>query len=693
MKSSRFFFIVVCFVIASWVFPEASFSQAQNSQGSSQADCSFCDANGDQEQPKNPLADVRDWKDVKQQYFGECLQPADYNEYLNEWKRFNSIAQTRTAMNSKRLASEMTVSDDTRGYLQDLKRLDPTIKDIEKISKSDYVQKLVKKNGRINPNFLDLAMTGKFLDFLASDKFGDPDKNKDPLFQNAYRYPGNTEFRDAIIDLQRNLTKPSVRAAVNNIQGRGLSIFDPKGQANYHEFMKFFDAKSDVPALQTVLNSNNKVLQSEIPYPSQISKATNIFAKEYGRLVETNSMEDFIWKEPVTQAMLAPHLKEKTQTGETLEVALLKVIQKQVDTVTRDRDKRGEPPPKNEEVFLTKDGKPDLLAAFNDAEVPTNRNIFDEKVIPQFFGGVYKDQQVFVDKDETTLTASDVSQIDMVARTLLGEVMTCQEQGLYQAEAVGMVIAKRSLAVSNSVDESIEVKNENNQVFDSMMDKMTKDKTTADINQLASAVIKTPHLKGRLHYGRPDLSTSLPFMPAAEVVSKNLQFSVWDPHYSKAYQVSQFGSLGPNLPDHKFHIYGPLGIEALKAQIRGLCPEISKNSNLGKEFNKGQIKLWNGDFKKSTPVWDHMLDLAFEIVKNPKRFLDHYSWKPPPAKKDSIYFYTHGPDLPFANPVKVDFVHDNFTGKDLKLRGTKSPCNKFQAFAPKEIGIYEPKTH
>ena len=290
------------------------------------------------------------------------------------------------------------------------------------------------------------------------------------------------------------------------------------------------------------------------------------------------------------------------------------------------------------------------------------------------------------------MDAAKASQVDFIERTLIGEVMDCEEEGLGQAEAVGVVIARRLMAVSNAAREQKEVEAKNEAINQENNKVLERSDLKGDFIKNTEA-----RLRGRRDFGRPPppFPTSLPFMAGAEVVSRNLQFSVWQPNVKKFYNTST-DVHNANIPNYRYPIFGALPENDLRDQIRGLCPEIPKNTKNGTKVNVGGENLWKETFSNSQ-VWSHISDLALQIVNDPEAYLKRYTLKPPAAPKDHVYFYTHGPDLPFAVETHVDVIHDNVTNKDLPLRkkvvtNPYDPCNKFRTFAPKDVGEYENKS-
>ncbi|MBC7430390.1 MAG: hypothetical protein H7336_17380 [Bacteriovorax sp.] len=252
----------------------------------------------------------------------------------------------------------------------------------------------------------------------------------------------------------------------------------------------------------------------------------------------------------------------------------------------------------------------------------------------------------------------DTAAIDGVARTLWGEATSCQLQGLAQFEAIGRIIADRSLAVCRAIAEQNQLETKNIVVRE-------KNWTTflgnwSGINSPAPGMQNKAYvkLKGLSDFGRKE---NIKMHCAAQVISKKNQFSVWDSYTLKRFRT---GQLHKNIPNVQYEIQGPQAVNDDKALMRILCPEFQ-----------------NEEQKK---IWALAVTYATEIVKTPNTMMQRISW----PKKEEVYFYTHEAGLPFAKEVMID--HVVVDGKKLvvkkKIRGL---CNQFRLFIPKTKNLYE----
>lgn len=251
----------------------------------------------------------------------------------------------------------------------------------------------------------------------------------------------------------------------------------------------------------------------------------------------------------------------------------------------------------------------------------------------------------------------EMSAIDGVARTLWGEASSCQDQGLYQFEAIGKIIAERSLAVCRAIKEQESLSQKSTEVRE-------KNWTTflsnwAGIKRPAPGMQNKPYakLKGLSDFGRKE---RMDIPCAAQVVSKKNQFSVWNSYTVKKYHTGQFH---PNIPDAIYEIKGPQSPNDDKALVRILCPEF---------INQAQKDLW----KRAS-------ELAIQIVQAPEKLVKEYTWE----KDLEILFYTHEAPLSFAKEVKVSAL--TYKGEKLLVKKkAKGVCNKFRLFVPKQSNLY-----
>jgi hypothetical protein len=258
---------------------------------------------------------------------------------------------------------------------------------------------------------------------------------------------------------------------------------------------------------------------------------------------------------------------------------------------------------------------------------------------------------------DSNLSKSDFNAIDGVVRTLWGEATSCQSHGLPQFEAIGRIIADRSLAVERSLNEQTQSVTKSSEVRKENW--VTVLKNWVGIKRPAPGLKAPPALKlrGLSDFGRKEKKD---IHPAAQVISKKGQFSVWNSYSIKKFHTGQFHK---NVPDAVYEIQGPQAENDDQALVRILCPQF---------LNDHQKELWS-----------QALSLSKDIVLQPKQLATKITW----PTKEEILFYTHEAPLPFAREVKVP--HLIVQGKIIKLRGKgRGPCDHFRLFVSKTKNQY-----
>jgi hypothetical protein len=255
------------------------------------------------------------------------------------------------------------------------------------------------------------------------------------------------------------------------------------------------------------------------------------------------------------------------------------------------------------------------------------------------------------------LSQTDFSAIEGVVRTLWGEATSCQSLGLPQFEAIGRIIADRSLAVSRSLKDLKESEIKSSEVRKKNW--ITTLKNWVGLSRPAPGMLNKPVslLRGLSDFGRKENSL---LHPAAQVISKKGQFSVWNSFSIKKFHVGQFHK---NIPDAEYSIQGPQSENDDMALVRILCPQTQTNE---------QIDLWNQAVK-----------LAEDIVLRPETIQQNIKW----PINEEILFYTHEAPLPFAREVSVSHISINNQKRFLRGAG-KGPCHHFRLFVSKVKGQY-----
>jgi hypothetical protein len=301
------------------------------------------------------------------------------------------------------------------------------------------------------------------------------------------------------------------------------------------------------------------------------------------------------------------------------------------------------------ETHLTKNKPP--------APVNKDKLSFDEWISPLHDKSI--DTEITVNGKKHRVDQKKMEAIDAVARTLWGEALSCQNNGLPQFEAIGRVIADRSLAVQAAMAEQ---KN-NNKIQNELDDQFARDVFGRGETAINKYMQASPSNKkqGLSDFGRKE---NLDMHPAAQVVTKRLQFSVWNSYLLERPPVNLDGlnpGRGSNIPNVNISIQKPQTAGDDHALINVVCPS-----------------------KKPNALWKHAVNLASQIVLDPVAYQKKYKFESP---EKEILFYTHEAELPFAKEVIVEnFIID---GKKVPLRGKgKGPCDNFRLFVPKTGGRY-----
>lgn len=285
--------------------------------------------------------------------------------------------------------------------------------------------------------------------------------------------------------------------------------------------------------------------------------------------------------------------------------------------------------------------KEEEVLAMNSALPPTESNSFDDHI--------------------ATLNPSPANAIDGVARTLWGEATSCQLQGLPQFEAIGRIIADRSLAVDRAVKEQSQFENRSSEIRKQNWIAVLKN--WVGINRPAPGLKNKPinHLRGLSDFGRKE---KISIHPAAQVISKKGQFSVWN-----SFTVKRFhsGQLHRNIPDGAYEIQGPQSENDDRALVRILCPQFQT--------------------EEQRNLWKQAVSLAEEIVLTPQVLAQRIVWPVPDALKNEVLFYTHEAPLPFAKEIQVPYLLIDNQRRALRGKG-RGPCHHFRLFVAKAKNQY-----
>jgi hypothetical protein len=258
--------------------------------------------------------------------------------------------------------------------------------------------------------------------------------------------------------------------------------------------------------------------------------------------------------------------------------------------------------------------------------------------------------------------------IDGVARTIYGEAESCQAAGANQFEAIGAVIAARSI--------SVDQENQRRNIFSTIIDY-----AITTLNKLSPIEIAplSSYDRGASDFGRIRQSHANPeiigMTTPAQVVSRPIQFSVWKIGRTQEFEVARWIQWPKDLgypQDFKTSISAPVGSELDPAQRKVLCP-----NPVG--------------YKKA-------LEVATQVVNDYYGYANTYRFYQG-SKRVVPYFYTHGPktDLgfvrrlqPMPSFMRVTGTHSDKKGlvfENLPLLGGDINCRSLKLYVPKSFEI------
>lgn len=250
--------------------------------------------------------------------------------------------------------------------------------------------------------------------------------------------------------------------------------------------------------------------------------------------------------------------------------------------------------------------------------------------------------------------------IDGVARTLYGEAESCQLSGARQFEAIGSIIAARSV--------SVDQENQDNNIF---LSAANFGIGVVNILPLVEFEPLSSYKSGASDFGRTREMKANPVVAEmatpAQVVSRPGQFSVWKLGSEESLEVRRWINFPANLgypKNLKLTVSGPLGGEMDPAQRKVLCPN-------------------NEVFQKAVAV-------AKELVTDYNSFANKYRFHQR-GKRVVPYFYTHGANitLTFVKQIspRPDFYNVSGRGENLPIYEGSSACKNFKVYQPKNFKV------
>ena len=460
------------------------------------------------------------------------------------------------------------------------------------------------------PVFKVAAGNSDFLKTLRDVDFSNP-TNKLSRTLGLYKNPSTLQ---AIKTIQDTLRDEGNFKLVTIMVRNNLSLLDKDARQNAEQLKKFMnDNGVDYARIQTW--RDQPPLMKDIPYPRSL---TGVFANSYKQFVQAE-VTNFLTSNPLSATDL-----EAFKKGSSID-----------------------------------------LNAVNSATTPTDGEhvAYDAWIHPLHQAD--QSSQVIINGKSMLANPSQLEAIDAVARTIWGEAQGCAAKGLPQFEAIGRVICERAQDVKRSIDEQAKVKTRN----EDLVTQFNNSAKGSDSVGTAELMVKlsSNQLQGLSDFGRKD---ALQLDPAIQVISKPLQFSIWN---SSRNQYLTLGNLNSkkstNIPDVSIAVQMPQGSGDDSALLNVVCPA-----------------------KEQFPqLWSKALDLAKQIVLTPDDYLKNYRFN---TTARNVLFYTHEFDLPFAQEVKIDSFMLPSSKTPVSLRENppgkvvSGSCGQFRLFTPKNGGNY-----
>lgn len=418
------------------------------------------------------------------------------------------------------------------------------------------------------------------------------------------KFLAKPQFRDLVNQVQKTLRDPEGHKYLSLMIENGLSLYDKSSRVDARALHQFIGER----------NIENQFVR-DIPYPRNLA----------GKVSEAYRQQ--------LQKRVQKYLTENIPTKEELKAVNANISQVDIEGAQK-------------------------------TEAPVEKNFFDEFISP--LHAQAQTVELKVGDKSYSADRKKIEAIDAVARTLWGEARGCQKQGLPQYEAIGRIITDRSQAIDRSLIER-EVNQKKTQDLVNQFNKgfFGKDQDAA----LEKLKVKLPAMtkRGLADFGRTNAEGGPSLMdPATQVVTKPLQFSVWNSYLTERKTLLQLNpDKHSNIPDVPLLIQKPQGGGDYNALLSVVCPE---------KFRDPQL-------------WNQSVETAKLIVLDSKAYQQKYRFDSP---EKEILFYTHAAELPFAQEVKVDYLV-NLSEKNAKmsLRGSaKDSCGHFRLFVPKIGGSY-----
>jgi hypothetical protein len=550
-------------------------------------------------------------------HFGACLVSPDNHDYEKRWDTYHQLIQKKVAINIAHY-DEMPVSKEVREFTTNLSLISPILTSWNAIQGFSWTKKM-----NAYKNFVELTSSAAYVYALRDENF--VSRMQDPDFINDYNSPNDDTFRKNFNIILATMRDSDAQAAMTYFHRMHLIFVDSAGLKSALALANFFHLavpagkEGDSDALNEVNEASNDLnytpFMKGIKTPPTPKNSSDNFSEAYWSILKA-SISNFLENNRTSQEVL------------------------------------------NNLV------SPDVTIPYDDFVVASHGN--DEQVgfTKNVFG---KDHQIGV---------HEIIAIDGVARTLWGEARSCDAvRGAHGYSAVGLVMANRTVAVQNSLDEKSSVREQNKAIEQKDVDYLMDSDAT---NSLLGFVPEKS--LGQADFGRKG---SLE-LAASQIVSRPEQFSCWNGYNTHTVRLSSLARLPQGMPDFEYTFKTPKDANDQEALVNVLCPQINPNSRQG----AGALS-WNTSFPASyDESWQTAVDLATLIVLDPLLYKQLYHFSPVP--KSAPLFYTNsGVTLPGDPVLSVQGMtyRDPDTGRTESFSGG-THCNDLKVYSARSRTVY-----
>jgi len=600
-----------------------------------------------------------EWKSM----FGACINSE--GSYTDKVREFSQIAGLKLKIQLQHL-NELDAGRTYSLYLNaviGLRDLAQSLQKLRVLDTDKYFDGLFK-----DKRFQDFASSQNYsiLNLLRSSAFFDKTKNRDPKFLKLMskidsadsRY---NELRSVWNETLQLIENPKLVSYLNTLKHVNskyqvdTSIIDPDLAKQLIDFAnKILGGKSS-----NSFSLTETTLLSSVGFPQDLPMKNYEYLNNYARIaaqivqerIERSYIPDesiYFFKKKESLVPVRPISKLD------IELYRQKYGNAELINVMGDLVKRK----KIENSF-------DSFANYlNEIERPS-RFAFDEFLIKDYWQKSENNYtyNLKIGRLEYSAKPQQMAAIDGLARTLVGEAMSCQEGGSSQYEAIGLVFANRSLAIQEYQQREYEIVR--NQADSNFFQKQLDVLFSSNPNAQFERYLSNP-LRGLADFGRRDLY-GYQLHTVSQALSAPRQFDSWQASSMDSYSLEKLiGKQPESYPRLNLEIPRKINFNEAPVYQTVLCPRGSDDRIIAKK----------------SILFDQALDVAAQVVFNQKDYLKRYAFidnsgKPIPE----VYFYTHGVNLGFAHKVQTQFLLDRNTNTRLPLLKAKAgACDDFRLF-------------